>query len=395
MAIMKILLRPDIARFTVVRHLSIKPKFGLLFDIDGVIVRGKNVLPPVPEAFKRLQGKDGKFRVPTVFVTNSGNALRSQKAADLSKWIGFEVKESQVVMAHSPLRLFQHYHNKRVLISGQGSIKEIARELGFHNTISIEELVKNFPSLDYVNMKKRNPLCGPVDPSFPSIEGIVLISEPVSWETPLQLMVDLLMTNGMPSSLPKELPYPHIPILACNMDLLWVSEAPIPRYGHGAFLLCLESLYKKITGKDMLYSALVGKPAEVTYYYGNHMLRKHAESIGITHNVDTIYAIGDNINTDIFGANLYDKYLSRYGAKDALAPKKLQKLLGRDVEKPSAKACISILVETGVHRRESTFVAEHCPRDFIPVDDSLCKPAFIVKDVGEAINLAFKEEKFD
>ncbi|XP_076245744.1 haloacid dehalogenase-like hydrolase domain-containing 5 [Calliopsis andreniformis] len=397
MAIMKTLLRPGITRFTGVRHLTItpKPKFGFIFDIDGVIVRGKKVLPPVPEAFKRLQGKDGKFCVPTVFVTNSGNALRSQKAADLSKWIGFEVKESQVVMAHSPLRLFENFHDKQVLISGQGPIKEIARELGFQKTVTIQELVKNFPSLDYVNMEKRNPQCGPIDPNFPIIEGIVLFSEPISWETPLQLMVDLLLTNGMPTGLSSTIPYPHIPILACNMDLLWVSEAPIPRYGHGAFLLCLESLYKKITGKDMVYSALVGKPSEVTYYHANHMLREHARSIGINNNVDTIYAIGDNINTDIFGANLYDKYLLSCTKKQVLKPHKLQKLLGKEVKPPSAKACISILVETGVHQRDSEFRVEHNPRDFLQVEDGLCKPAFIVKDVGEAINLTFKEEKFD
>lgn len=395
MAIMKILLRPDIARFTGVRHLSSKPKFGLLFDIDGVIVRGKNVLPPVPEAFKQLQGKDGKFRVPTVFVTNSGNALRSQKAADLSKWIGIEVKESQVVMAHSPLKLFQQFHNKQVLISGQGPIKEIANELGFQKTVTIQELVKNFPSLDYVNMERRNPLCGPVDPKFPAIEGIVLFSEPISWETSLQLMVDVLMTNGMPAGLPGDIPYPHIPVLACNMDLLWVSEAPIPRYGHGAFLLCLESLYKKITGKDMIYSALVGKPSEITYYHANHVLRKHARSIGIDHNVDTIYAIGDNINTDIFGANLYDKYLAYCAKEQVLKADKLKKLLNQDINPPSAKACISILVETGVHKRDSDFISEHSPRDFLPVEDGLCKPAFVVEHVGEAIKVAFKEEKFD
>ena len=395
MAIMKILLRPGIARLTGVRHLSSKPKFGLLFDIDGVIVRGKNVLPTVPESFKQLQGKDGKFRVPTVFVTNNGNALRSQKAADLSKWIGYEVKESQVIMAHSPLRMYQHFHDKQVLISGQGAITEIARELGFQRTITMEELVKNFPSLDYVNMQKRNPQCGPIDPNFPRIEGIVLFSESIAWETSLQLMVDLLMTNGLPASLPGTIPYPHIPVLACNMDLLWVSEAPIPRYGHGAYLLCLESLYKKITGKDMAYSALVGKPSEVTYYHANHMLQEHARSIGIDHNVDTIYAIGDNINTDIFGANLYDKYLSNRAKKEVLKPDKLHKLLGKEVEPPSAKACISILVETGVHQRDSEFMHEHNPRDFLAMEDSLCKPAFVMKDVGEAINLAFKEEKFD
>lgn len=274
------------------QRFSSKPKFGLIFDIDGVIVRGKSVLPPVPEAFKRLRGEDGKFRVPTVFVTNSGNALRSQKAEDLTKWIGFEVTEDQVLMAHSPLTLFKQFHDKQVLISGQGPTRAIANELGFKKTVTMDELVRNFPSLDYVNKNKRNPQCGPIDKNFPRIEGLLLLSEPTTWETPLQLMVDLLMTDGMPSGLPETIPYPHIPVLACNMDLLWVSEAPIPRYGHGAFLVCLEALYKKVTGKDIKYSALVGKPSEVTYYHANHMISKHAKKLGINHNIDTIYAIG-------------------------------------------------------------------------------------------------------
>lgn len=392
MAIAKILL--SVTRFNGVRHLSTKPRFGLLFDIDGVIVRGKQVLPPVRESFKRLCGKDGKFRIPTLFVTNSGNSLCSQKAADLSEWIGFEVAESQVVLAHTPLQMFDYLHDKQVLISGQGPITEIARELGFKKTITIEELVKNFPCLDYVNVKKRNPICGPVDPNFLRIEGIVLLSEPITWETPLQLMVDLLVTNGMPIGLPTTVPYPHIPVLACNMDLLWVSEAPIPRYGHGAFLLCLESLYRKVTGKDITYAALVGKPSEITYYHANRLLINHARNIGVNH-VDTIYAIGDNINTDVFGANLYDKYLSRYEFGEGTKSRSLEKLFSGNMKSPDAKACISILVETGVHQRDSKFIPDHSPRDFLPIEDSLCKPAFIVKDVGQAIDLVFKEEKFE
>lgn len=288
-------LRFEITRTSLVlcsQHLSSKPKFGLLFDIDGVIVRGKNVLSSVPEAFKRLTDSDGKFRVPTIFVTNSGNALCSEKAADLTKWLGVHISEEQVVMAHTPLQLFHQFHNKNVLVSGQGKIREIAGELGFSKVVTIEELAKNFPSLDYVNKDRRNPQCGPLDSNFQKIEGIVLLSEPINWEVPLQLMVDLMMTNGMPSEVSPILPYPHIPVLACNMDLLWVSEAPIPRYGHGAFLLCLEELYKKVTGKDMIFTALIGKPSEVTYYHANRKILEHAKSIGIDHNVDTIYAIG-------------------------------------------------------------------------------------------------------
>lgn len=394
MAIQQILKRSDLRRFFGVRHLSNKSKFGLLFDIDGVIVRGKNVLPPVRESFSRLKGPDGKFRVPTVFVTNSGNALRSEKAADLTKWTGIEVSEDQVIMAHSPLQMFHQFRDKQVLISGQGRIREIAEELGFKKTVTIEELVKNYPNLDYVNKDKRVATSGPVDSNFPTIEGLLLLSEPITWETPLQLMVDLLITNGKPATMPPSIPYPHIPVLACNMDLLWVSEAPIPRYGHGAFLLCLENLYKKVTGKDMAYTALVGKPSEITYYHANHKILDHAKTIGINHNVDTIYAIGDNINTDVFGANLYDKYLARYTKGKGTKTRTLESLLGKNITGPSAKACISILVETGVHKRDSDFIIDHCPRDFLPVEEGLCKPAFIVNDVGCAIDLAFKEENF-
>lgn len=274
------------------QHLSTQPKFGLLFDIDGVIVRGKTVLPPVPKAFDRLRGPDGKFRVPTVFVTNSGNALRSQKALDLSRWIGYHVDEEQVIMAHSPLQMFKQFHDKQILISGQGPVKAIAKELGFKNMTTMDELAANFPSLDYVDLSKRNPRCGPIDPEFKRIEGIVMFGEPKTWETSLQLMVDLLLTDGMPTGLPQAISYPHIPVLACNMDLLWVAEAPIPRYGHGAYLVSLENLYKKITGKNLVYTALVGKPSEVTYHHANRMLLNHAKSIGIDHNIETIYAVG-------------------------------------------------------------------------------------------------------
>lgn len=66
-----------------------------------------------------------------------------------------------------------------------------------------------------------------------------------------------------------------------------------------------------------------------------------------------------------------------------------------EVKSPCAKTCVSVLVETGVHRRDSEFSAEHCQRDFLPVEDALCKPAFVVDNVGCAIDLAFKEEKYE
>ena len=61
-----------------------------------------------------------------------------------------------------------------------------------------------------------------------------------------QLLIDVLISDGKPSSAPATVANPHLPVLACNMDLQWMAEAVMPRVGHGAFLLCLENLYKKV-----------------------------------------------------------------------------------------------------------------------------------------------------
>jgi hypothetical protein len=58
-------------------------------------------------------------------------------------------------MAHSPLRMFQEYHNKRVLISGQGPIVEIAKNLGFKKIVTIDQMRNAFPMLDTVDQKRR------------------------------------------------------------------------------------------------------------------------------------------------------------------------------------------------------------------------------------------------
>ena len=44
-----------------------------------------------------------------------------------------------------------------------------------------------------------------------------------------------------------------------------MAKSPIPRFGNGAFLVCLEALYEKLTGQPLQYEGLVGKPSEVTY----------------------------------------------------------------------------------------------------------------------------------
>lgn len=134
----------------------IRPEFGLMFDIDGVLVRGKTLLPQTKHCIRLITDEHGNFRVPTVFVTNAGNELRSTKAAKLSNFLGVYIDPNQVVMSHSPLKLFKQYHNMRCLVSGQGPIVEIAKNLGFKSLITIDDLRQHYPHLDVVDHKRRN-----------------------------------------------------------------------------------------------------------------------------------------------------------------------------------------------------------------------------------------------
>ena len=97
----------------------------------------------------------GKFRVPTVFVTNAGNTLRQTKADQLSEWLKVEVHEDQVVLSHSPLKVFREYHDKHVLVVGQGPVLDIAQNLGFNKITSMDQYRHAFPSLDAVDHKRR------------------------------------------------------------------------------------------------------------------------------------------------------------------------------------------------------------------------------------------------
>uniref|UniRef100_A0A8C4GIF0 Cat eye syndrome critical region protein 5 homolog n=1 Tax=Dicentrarchus labrax TaxID=13489 RepID=A0A8C4GIF0_DICLA len=377
-----------------------QPSFGLLFDIDGVLVRGRMPIPAAKKSFEKLVDSQGQFVVPVVFVTNAGNCLRQTKADQLSHILGVPV--NQVIMSHSPLRMFKKFHDKCVLVSGQGPVLEIAKNVGFKNVVSIDMLRESFPLLDMVDHNRR--------PKLP----------PIRWETNLQLIIDLLLTNGNLSSIHKTQKMSHLPLLACNMDLMWMAEAHSPRFGHGTFLVCLENIYKKITGQDLKYDALMGKPSELTYHFAEYLIRSQAMQMQWKHPVTSLYAIGDNLMTDIYGANLYNRYLEERVARTN--PKAIAKMVTAtgsattvpqeeeidnmwesELALPAATSCKSVLVCTGVYNpnAEVPSDASHCiketvfhgHRDF-RFDPALVEPGHIVQDVAEAVDLIFEQEKF-
>eukprot|EP00794_Sanderia_malayensis_P013708 gene13708-15136_t len=306
---------------------------------------------------------------------------------------GVLVLPRQIVLSHSPLRNMNILHDKHVVLSGQGPLQEVASSCGFTNVSTIDEISDAYPYLDMNDRRKR--LHMPPDRSCGLLkaEGIILMGEPINWETHLQILIDLLITNGTPSSPLSSIPNDNLPIIAVNPDLLWMSEAPNPRFGNGAFLCCLESLYKKLTGNDLVYTSVLGKPNLFTYKYAEDCLRKETAKLhGNEIRLQRIYAIGDNLDTDIYGANLYQKYLQSHKEHRPKCDEDdycKVKLNNTDV-----KTMESVLVNTGVSAIERSFPQKginHLHRD-TPHQAGMTMPSYVVNDVLEAVQLIFRKE---
>ncbi|CAF0731545.1 unnamed protein product [Adineta steineri] len=391
---------------SIINHKVKEPQFGLLFDVDGVLTRGRKLLPYTREAFRKLVNSTGEFRIPTVFVTNASNELHTSKAAKLTQILEIPILPEQVILAHSPLKMYTEFHKKHCLISGQGPIADIAKNLGFTKVTTIEQLCDAFPNLDMVDHRKRRGFHSPFRDYFLPIEAVVLFGEPVRWETCLQLIIDVLMTNGNPSSPIIRPPITHLPILATNPDLLWMDEAALPRFSHGSFMHCLESLYHKISGYPLQYTTIVGKPSEITFYHAEYLISHHAHEMGLKQPIKRLYAIGDNPNTDVYGANVYNRYLQSrslsrlnqvvsHTATTTLSSDS-RKIIDNAQHYYSAESLESILVCTGVYNRETydeTSGENHGHRDMI-LDLKLRKAKHICEHVLDAIQLIFNIEQF-
>ncbi|NXK89275.1 HDHD5 hydrolase, partial [Formicarius rufipectus] len=250
--------------------------------------------------------------------------------------------------------------------------------LGFCQPITIEMLREKHPLLDAVDHDRTPNLLVSVYFCLKAL-SVVLFGEPVRWETSLQLIIDVLLTNGYPGNPYEHENYPHIPVLACNMDLMWAAEAQSPRFGHGTFMVCLENIYKKITGRDLKYEALMGKPSRLTYQYAEQLIRAQALHRHWRQPIHTLYA----------------------PAGAARCPSVLPGAVGHRAQPAGAARCRAVLVCTGLYDPHTAAQPPHGPagrafhghRDF-GFDPALVQPDHIVPDVDAAVDLVFQLENF-
>lgn len=129
-------------------HAAATGPAAFVFDIDGVLRKGRTTIPEAPEAIKRLYQRDGKApRVPVAFLTNGGGMTERQKASELSDWLDVPVTPNQVVLSHTPFRqLTEYYAKEPVLVLGRGDVAGVARSYGLRNAVTSHKLACAAPT---------------------------------------------------------------------------------------------------------------------------------------------------------------------------------------------------------------------------------------------------------
>lgn len=273
---------------------------GIVIDIDGVIYRSKKIIPGSDEAIHAMRN----LRIPFVFMTNGGGVSEEEKAEELSSLLHCDIEPDQIILAHSPMRLLAPlYRHRNVLIVGSRRSEEVARSYGFTNPISMERFQCDHPELvPYKNWDASLPKVeGKIIP-FPSISAVLSFSDMVDVMSDVQVILDVLLSPfgqvGTAVSAQQTIPY-----YQCADDLLWATEAELPRLGGGAMREMLSAVMRSVTGEN-LHAIMYGKPRCVAYAYAERQLKYYAEKIGWdSANMKSIFMVGDNLETDILGAN--------------------------------------------------------------------------------------------
>jgi HAD superfamily hydrolase (TIGR01456 family) len=229
---------------------------AFVFDIDGVLVRGKTILPAARAALKLLYQPDRQTpKVPVAFLTNGGGVTEEAKAAQLSEWLDVRVEGSQVVLSHTPFRQFAaHFADKPVVVVGRGKVVEVAQHYGFRRVTTTQQLAQATPhSVPFWHGKaewlqqptSQRPLFGTADDP---IAAVFIFNDPTDWYMDLQLLFDVITSGGVLGRSHADVPLdtPPVEVFFSNPDLLWANEHSVARFGQGAFAVCLEALHQKV-----------------------------------------------------------------------------------------------------------------------------------------------------
>ncbi|XP_062092850.1 mitochondrial hydrolase YKR070W [Humulus lupulus] len=304
--------------FSKIHSSAKRPSFGIAFDIDGVILRGRVPIGGSPQALRRLYGEAGTLKVPFLFLTNGGGIPESRRAIELGELLGVQILPSQVVQGHTPFKnLLNKYENELIVAAGKGEPALVMSEYGFKKVLSLDEYASYFKDIDPVSQYKiwtkeyQNDHLIESAPRYnvlyDRVKAAFVVSDPVDWGRDIQVLCDILTSGGLPGGDNGHQP----PLYFAADDLEYQAAFPSERLGMGAFRIALESVFNKIRHNTLEYVSF-GKPNPFVFKNAEAMLRQLQPSnhnVHLLYNGDsgsppfkTLYMIGDNPFVDVKGA---------------------------------------------------------------------------------------------
>ncbi|GMF34274.1 unnamed protein product [Phytophthora lilii] len=275
--------------------------FGVVFDVDGVLLRGKTPIPGAREVLLELQAT----RTPFAIMTNGGGYPEDTKAKQIEQILGggVSIPTERMCMSHTPMRELAAKHgDELVLAVGKDGkqLRKVMANYGFKHVVTVDQLHRHFPTM-YPDVKVADPLDH--DGRFDSqpFAAVFVLIDPIYWGRELQIVMDVLCSpEGLLGQRTVEGDgdgeRQHIPLYSACSDFQYVGEFHLPRYGAGAFHAVLEDLFTRTTGHK-LEKTLFGKPQRTSFEFAETLIDAQHED------VERIYMVGDNPKTDIRGAN--------------------------------------------------------------------------------------------
>jgi HAD superfamily hydrolase (TIGR01456 family) len=296
---------------------------GVVLDIDGVVYRSKEVIPGSDTAIRQMQ----KLKIPFMFMTNGGGVTEKMKAEELTAILKLDepITEEQICLSHTPMRLLvEKFKHDPIVVAGAGSCKDVALSYGFTDVKPILELQAEHPELvPFKQWGKESPATqalynatmesrrgkpgGGISQSGlltgDPIEAVLVMDVLEDTYNDIQVILDIctspmgMVGNDYVSR------SQSVPIYWCADDLVWSTNARLPRLGGGAFREMLATTYSSVTGSELEVTCY-GKPRAIAYAYCEKQLAIQASKLGWDPaEMRTIAMVGDNLETDIIGAN--------------------------------------------------------------------------------------------
>lgn len=285
---------------------------GVVFDIDGVLMRDWHLVGRSNEALQRVKSE---LKLPFVFVTNGGGVPERKKQASLSTLLGIDVDLDQVIICHTPFRAHLESLTPRQRVLAVGLTCERARAcaqaygVSESQIVTIDDIVNACPELTIPEKRTDSQRAtfakrhAEHDCSWPFgvISHVLLFEEPADWQIAAQVIIDVANSpSGSPFDPPRTPDAEQrVVVLLSNPDISYRGTFSEPRLTLGAFGVTLRLLFERQCGRPLVMTH-TGKPEAPLFAWALRMLEQQRAPGSPP--LKRIYVVGDNTLSDIAGA---------------------------------------------------------------------------------------------